>query len=97
MGRRLEAYDLPWYEEPIDGEDVDGYCEIKEALSLRIAGAESLSGLRSFTEIVQRRAVDLIQPDISRAGGFTEGRRICALAAAHDVGVIPTCSEVLFA
>ena len=89
VGRRLEKYDLLWYEEPIDAEDLDGYCEIKEALSLRIAGAESLSGLRSFTEIVQRGAVDLIQPDISRAGGFTEGRRICALAVAHDVRVIP--------
>ena len=56
---------------------------------MRIAGAEGLSGLRSFRQMVQRRAVDIIQPDISRAGGFTEGRRIWALAAANHVRVIP--------
>ena len=88
-GLRLAAYDLMWYEEPTAAEDLDGYCEIKQALPMRIAGAEGLSGLRSFREIVQRRAVDIIQPDISRAGGFTEGRRICALAAANHVRVIP--------
>ena len=47
-GRRLEAYDLLWYEESIDAENVSGYFEIKQALHVPIAGAESLSGLRSF-------------------------------------------------
>ena len=89
VGRRLDAYDLLWYEEPIDDQDIDGYCEIRKALPLRIAGAESRIGLPSFNEIVQRKAVDLIQPDIRRAGGFAEGRRICALAEANGVCVIP--------
>lgn len=89
VGLRLHAYDLLWYEEPIAADDLDGYCAIKQALPMRIAGAEGLSGLRSFRDIVQRRAVDIIQPDISRAGGFTEGRRICALAAANHVRVMP--------
>jgi D-galactarolactone cycloisomerase len=89
VGQRLIPYDLLWYEEPIDGGDVDGYCEIKQALPVCITGAESLSGLRSFGEMVQRRAVDVIQPDISRAGGFTEGRRISALAYANHVRVMP--------
>ncbi len=89
VGRRLVQYDLLWYEEPIDDDFVDGYLEVKQALPLRISGAEGLSGLRSFREIIQRRAVDVIQPDISRAGGFTEGRRISALAYANHVGVMP--------
>ncbi len=89
VGRRLDPYDLLWFEEPIDGKDVDGYCEIKQALPIRIAGGESLIGLQSFMEIVQRGAVDLLQPDIGRAGGFTEGRRICDLAAVNEVQVIP--------
>jgi D-galactarolactone cycloisomerase len=88
-GSRLEAYDLLWYEEPIAADNLDGYCEIREALSMRIAGAEGLSGVSSFQKIVQRRAVDIIQPDISRAGGFTEGGRICELAAANQVLVTP--------
>ena len=89
VGKRLVPYDLLWYEEPIDDDFVDGYLEVKQALPLRISGAEGLSGLRSFREIVQRRAVDVIQPDISRAGGFTEGRRISALAHANHVQVMP--------
>jgi len=88
-GLRLSAYDLMWYEEPIDANNLDGYCEIKQALPMRIAGAEGRSGLRSFREVVQRHAVDIIQPDICRAGGFTEGRRIWALASANQVRLIP--------
>ncbi len=89
VGCRLVPYGIMWYEEPIDGQDLDGYCEIKQAVPLNLAGGEGLCGLRSFREIVHRRAVDLLQPDIGRAGGFSEGRRIAALAAANDIRVIP--------
>ncbi len=89
VGRRIDPYDMLWYEEPIVPQDVDGYCHIKQALPMRIVGAEGLAGLRAFREIVQRRALHAIQPDISIAGGFTEGRRIGALAAANHVRVIP--------
>ena len=89
VGRRIDAYDLLWYEEPIAPQDVDGYCEIKQALPMRLAGAESLQGLRAYRELVQRRALHLIQPDISIAGGFTEGRRIWSLATAHHVRTGP--------
>ena len=89
VGRCLEGYDLLWYEEPIAGDSVEGYLAIKEALPIQLSGAESLSGLHAFRDIVQNQALDIIQPDISRAGGFPEGRRICALASANDVRVIP--------
>lgn len=89
VGRSLEQYDLLWYEEPISPEDVDGYVAIRDALPLRLAGAESLAGLRAFRELVQRRALHVVQPDISIAGGFTEGKRIGALAAANHVRMIP--------
>jgi D-galactarolactone cycloisomerase len=89
VGHRLAPYDLLWYEEPIAADQLDGYYEIRQELSVPIAGAEGLTGLRAFRDIVQSDAVDIIQPDISRAGGFSEGRRICALASANDVRVIP--------
>ena len=88
-GSRLAAYDLLWYEEPVAADDLEGYRAIRRALPMPIAGAESLSGLESFREIIEAGAVDIIQPDISRAGGFTEGRRICELASANGVHVIP--------
>ena len=89
VGGRLEKYDLRWFEEPTESRDLDGYCKIKEALSLRISGGESFCGFNSFRELIGRRAVDVLQPDIGRVGGFTGGRRICDSAFANGIHVIP--------
>ena len=88
-GNRLAPYDVLWFEEPISAEDLDGYRELRQALPMPVAGAEGRSGLGAFREVVEGGAMDIIQPDIGRAGGFTEGMRICELAAANRVHVIP--------
>ncbi|MCY3760014.1 MAG: mandelate racemase/muconate lactonizing enzyme family protein [Gemmatimonadetes bacterium] len=88
-GNRLAPYDLLWFEEPLPAEDLDGYRELRQALPIPVAGAEGRSGLASFREVVESGAMDIIQPDIGRAGGFTEGMRICWLAGANRVHVIP--------
>ena len=89
-GRRLLDYDMLWYEEPIVPDDVDGYAVIKQALpTCRLAGAEGLAGSRSFRHLIQARVLDVIQPDISIAGGFVEMKRIAAMADADYVRVIP--------
>ena len=89
VGHRLAACDIMWFEEPIPGEDLDGYRQLRQALPMPVAGAEGRSGLGSFREVVESGAMDIIQPDIGRAGGFTEGIRICELAGANRVHVIP--------
>jgi D-galactarolactone cycloisomerase len=89
-GKRCMNYDLLWYEEPIAPLDVAGYAVIKQALpTCRLAGAEGLPGSVSFRELIQARVLDVIQPDISIAGGFTEMKRIAAMAYADYVRVIP--------
>lgn len=89
-GKRTSAYDLLWYEEPISPQDTAGYGVIKQALpTVRLAGAEGLAGCRAFRDLVRARVLDVIQPDISIAGGFTEMKRIAALADADHVRVIP--------
>ncbi|MEE2753888.1 MAG: mandelate racemase/muconate lactonizing enzyme family protein [Candidatus Latescibacterota bacterium] len=89
-GRRCMPYDLMWYEEPVGPLDVSGYGMIKEALpTCRLAGAESVQGSFAFRDLIQGRVLDVIQPDISIAGGFTEMRRIAAMANADYVRVIP--------
>ena len=89
VGRRIDPYDLLWYEEPIAAEDVAGYLAIKRALPHRLAGGEALQSRWAFREMVQQRAVDVIQPDISIAGGFTECKRIASLASTNYVSVLP--------
>lgn len=88
-GSRLAAYDIVWFEEPLPAEDLDGYRKLRNAQPIPVAGAEGRSGLGSFREVVESGAMEIIQPDIGRAGGFTEGMRICELAGANRVHLIP--------
>jgi D-galactarolactone cycloisomerase len=89
IGQKIAENDLFWYEEPITTADVDGYVEIRHALKIRIAGGEMLRGRWAFRDLIQKRALDIVQPDISIAGGFTECRKIAAMASANYVRVLP--------
>ncbi len=89
VGQRIVEHDLLWYEEPIPTNDVDGYVEIRHALKIPVAGGESLQGLVAFRDLIQRRGLDIVQPDVSVAGGFSECRKVAAVAGANHVRVVP--------
>ena len=89
MGRALEPYKLYWIEEPVATDDIDGSARVADALATPIAGYETEIGLYGFRELITRGAVDVVQPDIAWTGGFSEGRRIAALAQAHHLMVAP--------
>ena len=89
LGRKVEAYDLAWFEEPVVPEDVDGYCQVKATLRIPISGGETEYARWGFRELCARRAVDILQPDICGCGGFTEAWRIAALASASSMTVYP--------
>lgn len=77
-----------WIEEPIPFEDLEGLKKIsREAGSLQIAGFETEQGLRNFEKYIRNDAVDILQPDVGWSGGFTECRKIGALAAASGLPV----------
>ncbi len=89
VGQRLAENNLMWFEEPISADDVEGYVEIRRALNMPISGAEQLRGRWAFRRMIQEHALDIIQPDICVCGGFTEYRKIAAMASANHVRVIP--------
>jgi D-galactarolactone cycloisomerase len=89
LGRLLERFDLRWYEEPVAPEDYAGYRELRSALAIPIAGGENEHSLYGFRELLGQRCVDIAQPDIGSAGGFTACRHIIALAQAHGIAVNP--------
>jgi D-galactarolactone cycloisomerase len=91
LGRDLEemGWRLRWYEEPVVQEDLDGYAEVRRALATPIAGGENEYTLFGFKQLLGSRAIDIAQPDICIAGGFTGCRHIVALAHAHGVQVNP--------
>ncbi|OZI18913.1 rhamnonate dehydratase [Bordetella genomosp. 9] len=89
LGRELEQLNVEWFEEPISPEDLDGYVEVTRALDMAVAGGENEFTRWGFRDIVTRKAMDIVQPDVCAAGGISECRKIAALALAHGVECVP--------
>ena len=89
LGRALESYDLRWYEEPVAPEDVAGYAEMRDKLSMPIAGGENEHTLYGFRHLIGAGAVDIAQPDVGSCGGITACRHVATIAQSHGVEVNP--------
>jgi len=83
--------ELRFVEEPVASDDRAGLAELRRASALPIAAGESESSCFDFAELIERRAIDILQPDLAIAGGFSEGLRIAALAFAHRLELAPHC------
>lgn len=81
--------DVTWFEEPVSPDDKVGLAEVRGSTHVPIAAGESEYTRFDFRELVERRAVDVLQPDLAVCGGITEGRRIEALAATHNLELAP--------
>lgn len=89
LARVLERWDVRFFEEPLSYLDPAGYAWLRERTTVRIAGGESLSLRRGFEEFVERRALDVLQPDANFVGGVDQFVAVGALAAEHGLPVIP--------
>ena len=85
----VERYDITFIEEPVYPDDIDGYEQIRRHTTIGLACGESEFGIFGFRELLRRRAIDIVQPDIARVGGFTGGMRLGALVHAHNVRYAP--------
>lgn len=70
-GRAFEDLGCAWWEEPILADDIDGYAELADALDIPVATGENLYTRADFARFLKRDAVDIVQPDLRRAGGPT--------------------------
>ncbi len=89
LGRALAHYQLRWYEEPVVPEDLRGYAEMRDKLTMPIAGGENEHTLFGYRELFAAGGVDVAQPDLGSCGGITAARHITALAQSHGVVVNP--------
>jgi len=89
MARRLKPFDPFFYEEPVPVEDVDALVKVARAIRIPVATGERLCTKFAFQELLRRRCVDIVQPDLCHAGGLTEVKKIAALAEAAYVQVAP--------
>ena len=89
VARRIEQYDITWFEEPVPPDDLAGYRDIRRATSIPIAGGEAEFTRFGFREILATRAMDIIQPDIAAAGGLSECKKISDMAQAFGIRCYP--------
>ncbi|RUW56303.1 galactonate dehydratase [bacterium M00.F.Ca.ET.141.01.1.1] len=89
--KELEPYRLMFIEEPVLSENREALKEIAALGSTPIALGERLYSRWDFKSVFEEGVVDIIQPDLSHAGGLTECRKIAAMAEAYDVAVAPHC------
>ncbi|MDH4247885.1 MAG: mandelate racemase/muconate lactonizing enzyme family protein [Deltaproteobacteria bacterium] len=100
VGRMLRELGFYWFEEPVMPEDYEGYRQVKAALpGVLIAGGEAEFTRFGHRELISRRCVDILQPEVAGAGGISEFLKIYALASAFGIPVIPHVwgSDVLLA
>ena len=91
LAKVLEPLGLLFIEEPLLSENLEGLRDIAGLVSTPIALGERLYTRWEFKPVFEQGAVDIIQPDLSHAGGILEVRKIAAMAEAYDVAVAPHC------
>lgn len=89
FAKALEPYGLYFFEEPCWPETIEDIALIQRAVSTPIASGERLVTIHAFRELFEKRAVSVIQPDITHCGGLSEVRRIAAMAEAYRIAVAP--------
>ncbi len=90
LAKAVSEFKVLWIEEPVPPDAPDSYRRIKDAVpDILIAAGEHEFTRYGFRDLIEKRAVDILQPDIYRAGGLSELKKIAALAGAYNLPVIP--------
>jgi L-rhamnonate dehydratase len=87
--RELEPYNLRWVEEMLLPDEIHSFAKLKKETSIPLSGGEHEFARYGFHDLLQACALDIFQFDTNRVGGFTEAQKICNMALAHGVEVIP--------
>tara|TARA_B100001179_G_scaffold231001_2_gene219853 strand:- start:2203 stop:3408 length:1206 start_codon:yes stop_codon:yes gene_type:complete len=91
---KLERFEPRWLEEPVLADDVDGYAELNALTSIPISGGEHEFNHYGFRQLLEKRAVSVVQYDTNRVGGITAARKINAIAESFSVPVIPHAGQM---
>jgi galactonate dehydratase len=91
LARRLEPYQPIFLEEPVLPGDTAALLEVAQGTTIPIAAGERLFTRWQFQELIERRAVAVVQPDLSHCGGIWEARKIAAMAESRNIAIAPHC------
>ena len=89
FGRAVEKYRPMVLEDPVPPDNMDTMAQVAAKVGVPIASGERFINLREFQVLLSRQAVQYVRPDVCAVGGITTSKKICSLAEAHDVWVIP--------
>ena len=89
LAKAVEDFKPLFLEEPVRPENIDALANVTRKTQVPIASGEQLYTKFEFAPLIERHAVDIIQPDICCAGGISECKKIAAIAEAHYVSVAP--------
>jgi D-galactarolactone cycloisomerase len=78
-----------FFEEPLAPEDLEGYRALRHLTDIHLAAGENLFGKTGFRRWISEGALDILQPDLCSSGGFTECKKISAIAQAWNTAVVP--------
>jgi L-alanine-DL-glutamate epimerase-like enolase superfamily enzyme len=90
----LAPFHLRWVEEPVIPDSIAGYAALKAMNIVPISGGEHEFTMYGFRDMLEAKAVDIIQFDTNRVGGITQARKVCAMAEAFEVPVIPHAGQM---
>jgi galactonate dehydratase len=89
MARALAKFDPRWFEEPVPPESIDALADVRANSPVPIATGERYFEPERFMELIYKRAVDILQPDVGHVGGMLEAQKIAAMAHARFLPVAP--------
>ena len=89
LGNAIAEDDIRWFEEPVTPDDLGSYEEVRRGQPIPVAGGECDFTRWGFRDILQRRAIDIIQPDTAAAGGLSECKKIADMAASFGIRYLP--------
>jgi L-alanine-DL-glutamate epimerase-like enolase superfamily enzyme len=95
VARRVEEAGVSWFEEPVTSDDLDGLRRVRDHVTADVTAGEYGYDLTYFERMCSAQAVDCLQVDVTRCGGYTEWARAAAVARAHHLPVSAHCAPSL--
>ncbi|MCH8186564.1 MAG: galactonate dehydratase, partial [Chloroflexi bacterium] len=89
IAREIEQYSPFWFEEPVLAENIDALAEVRRRINIPVVTGEELYTKFEFREVFEKRAADIINPDVCNVGGILELKEIAAMAEPYFVAVSP--------
>jgi L-alanine-DL-glutamate epimerase-like enolase superfamily enzyme len=89
VAQAIEPYNIRWFEEPCAATEPNAYARVRSATRIPVSGGESCTSMQEFRAFFDANALDIVQPDVSHAGGILGCRTVAALAATHGVKLAP--------